>query len=373
MNRITELHETQSHPIPIPPPFEKNLPTITAQSEVMQNLLERLKRFAQTKYPTLILGETGVGKELCAHKLHEDSPWAHGPFVAVNCASIPRELMSAELFGCRPGAFTGAVNREGLLQTAHHGTLFLDEIGELSLDVQAILLRALERREVLPVGADRPRAVDFRLVCATHRNLAQMVKRKEFRADLFHRISALTVEVPPLRARLADLSTLAYELNPSVASRIGHEAWAKLLMYRWPGNIRELRNLLIRLECDRPEGMIKPHHLDLDHPPTSSEALVHCDEGSFLLSALQGRELKSSPQDWLDSLTLQELITWQIVRAVERSESVAAAARILQVSRNTIYRYLEVAFETSSCDPHADEEETVPPYVEPPPLDDRVA
>lgn len=375
MNAVTDLpeREVSPHTSLVPPPFQETSPSITTQSEVMQSLVQRLERFAQAKHPTLILGETGTGKELCARKLHEASPWSAGPFVAVNCAAIPRELMSAELFGCRPGAFTGAVKREGLLKSAHHGTLFLDEIGELSLDAQAVLLRALERREVMPVGSDQPRAVDFRLVCATHRNLAQMVKRKTFRADLYHRLSALTVEVPPLRARLPDLSALAYELSPQVASRIGREAWAQLLTYAWPGNIRELRNLLIRLECDRPEGVIKARHLNLSPPAPSSQALARPQEGSFLLSALQGEELKRSPQEWLDALTLKELITWQVVRAVERHEGISGAARVLQVSRNTIYRYLEVAFEASGLDPHLGEQDTAPPYAEPAPEEGRVA
>ena len=366
MNIATDKHKSTAPQAQIPPPFQRDTPALTAESDVMRRLVERLERFASSRHPALILGETGVGKELCAHRLHEASPWAEGPFVAVNCAAIPRELMSAELFGCRPGAFTGAVNRDGLLQSAHQGTLFLDEVGELSLDAQAILLRALERKEVHAVGADRPRAVDFRLVCATHRDLTRMVRKGSFRADLYHRLSALSVEVPPLRERAADLSALAHELNPGVASRLGRAAWGQLLTYAWPGNIRELKNVLARVECERPSGVIRARHLDLSSPPAEAPALVELDKGSFLLSYLQGEQLRRSPQEWLDSLTLRELITWQVVRAVERCESVAGAARALQVSRNTVYRYLEVAFESSGQDQEAAEQETAPPYAAPP-------
>jgi len=365
MNIATDAQQSAPPRQQIPSPLQRELPSFTAESDVMRRLVDRLDRFARSRHPTLITGETGVGKELCAHRLHEASPWAEGPFVAVNCATIPRELMSAELFGCRPGAFTGAIRREGLLKSAHQGTLFLDEVGELSLDAQAVLLRALERREVLPVGADRPRAVDFRLVCATHRDLNQMVRAGSFRADLYHRLSALIVEVPPLRARLSELSALSAQLNEGVASRLGREAWEHMLAYSWPGNVRELRNLLVRLECERPEGLIRASHLKLclNPPPAQSAARPH--EGSFLMSALQGAELRPSPQSWLDSLTLKELITWQVVRSVERHESVAGAARALQVSRNTIYRYLEVAFEQAGHDPHCAHADTAPPMAAP--------
>ncbi|MBM4291410.1 MAG: sigma-54-dependent Fis family transcriptional regulator [Deltaproteobacteria bacterium] len=333
-------------PRPLPAPLSREQTALSGRSAAMRALSDRVDRFAPSSLPALVLGETGVGKELCARALHERSPWAAGPFVAVNCAAIPRDLVSAELFGCTQGAFTGAQQRLGLISSAHLGTLFLDELGELPLDAQAALLRALERREVCPVGGVTPRPVQFRLVSATHRDLADMVRLGRFRADLYHRVSTLTLEVPPLRARLADLSDLVRELSASVAGRLTRDAWLALRAYPWPGNVRELRNLLARVELSHPEGPVSPVQLELAPPPPPPR--VSPAAGSFLPSAADPRAhaVGAGAQELaevIDELTLKELITLQVLRAVERHNGVSGAARALEVSRGTIYRYLDLA------------------------------
>lgn len=210
-----------------------------------------LRTMAKTSLPLLLGGENGTGKDLAAGVVHEISRRS-GPFVAVNCAAVPTNLAETEFFGCVRGAFTGAENRTGYCQQALGGTLFLDEVGELPLEIQATLLRVLENHELRRVGSPRMESTDFRLVCASHRDLAAEVVAGRFREDLYYRVQVLSVKLPALRERKEDIPLLAHHFLEVDASLLGRQvrpgpsALAKLSEFHWPGNLRQLRNVLLR-------------------------------------------------------------------------------------------------------------------------------
>jgi DNA-binding NtrC family response regulator len=220
----------------------------------MLELQRVVERVAQRTIPVLLLGETGTGKEVIARELHRCSPRRGKPFVVVNCAAIPDGLVESTLFGCKRGAFTGADrDRPGAFVQAEGGTLFLDEVGELSAAAQAALLRALDSKRVCPVGDCHEIEVDARVVAATHRDLSAMKGQGSFRLDLYHRLNALTLELPPLRSRREEIAPLAEHFllraahdSRTAVCRIEPEAMAKLVAYDWPGNVRELRNVIER-------------------------------------------------------------------------------------------------------------------------------
>ena len=225
---------------------------IIGHSAPMEHLYERMRIVAPAPSTVLIVGESGTGKELVANALHQNSPRASGPFVAVNCGAIPGEILESELFGHEKGAFTGAHQRRiGLIETASGGTLFLDEISELSPELQVKLLRVLEDRKVTRVGGSATIPVDFRLVAATNRSLEQWVAEGRFRQDLYYRLKVVTLEIPPLRERPEDIPLLVShfleqfnrDLDRNVTG-IDQAALNALMRYPWPGNVRELRNLL---------------------------------------------------------------------------------------------------------------------------------
>ncbi len=228
---------------------------IVWQSPVMERLMTQIRRVAASETRVCILGETGTGKELVARTLHENSPRHAGPFVTLNCAAVPAELIESELFGHEKGAFTGAAARHtGKFEQAHGGTLFLDEIGDMPLAMQAKLLRVLEEGEVERVGGDRPIRVDARVIVATHRNLEDLVRQNAFRQDLFHRIYVYPLAIPPLRERPEDIPVLARHFAAQISAQNGWkekpfvaEALKDLQGYAWPGNVRELRNVVERL------------------------------------------------------------------------------------------------------------------------------
>lgn len=224
-------------------------------SAAMKALMTEVERVAASETRVCIRGETGTGKELVARTLHEKSPRKAGPFITLNCAAVPAELMESELFGHERGAFTSAASRHtGKFEQAHRGTLFLDEIGDMPLAMQAKLLRVLEEGEIERVGGDKPIPVNVRVVVATHRNLEEQVRRNAFRQDLYHRIFVFPVVLPPLRDRLEDIPVLAEHFARQVAEQNGWktkkfsaEAIAELSRYLWPGNVRELRNVVERV------------------------------------------------------------------------------------------------------------------------------
>ncbi|HEY4663631.1 MAG TPA: nitric oxide reductase transcriptional regulator NorR [Comamonas sp.] len=227
---------------------------IIGESKPLRSLLKELQVVADTELPVLLLGETGVGKELFARRLHQMSRRSMKPLVHVNCAALPEALAESELFGHVRGAFSGAITeRPGRFEAADGGTLFLDEVGELPLSIQAKLLRALQNGEIQRLGADRPRKVDVRIIAATNRNLKQRVQDGSFRADLYHRLSVYPVQIPPLRERGNDVLLLAgffLELNRARLGlrslRLSPAAEDALRRYSWPGNVRELEHVLSR-------------------------------------------------------------------------------------------------------------------------------
>jgi two-component system, NtrC family, nitrogen regulation response regulator NtrX len=225
------------------------------KSAVMQAVMAKVERVAASETRVCILGETGTGKELVAHTLHNHSARHNGPFVTLNCAAVPAELIESELFGHEKGAFTGATTRHlGKFEQANGGTLFLDEIGDMPAMMQAKLLRVLEQNEIERIGGDRAIEVHVRVIVATHRNLEELVRRGEFRQDLYHRVFVFPISLPPLRDRKEDIPLLVDFFAKSVAEQndwptreITADAYAELERYSWPGNVRELRNVVERL------------------------------------------------------------------------------------------------------------------------------
>ena len=227
---------------------------IVGQSRVVRELYKVIGKVSANDVSILITGESGTGKELIAKAIHQNSQRAKGPFVAVNCAAIPRDLLESELFGYRKGAFTGAEeNRPGYFELANQGTLFLDEVGDLPLNLQAKLLRVLQEKEVQRLGSSEAKAIDVRIFAATNQNLEKMVQERKFREDLFFRLNVIPIHLPPLRERKEDIPLLSEYFLSKLAQEaaipvkvLSPEAMQMLESYRWPGNIRELENVIKR-------------------------------------------------------------------------------------------------------------------------------
>lgn len=260
---------------------------IIGNSPVMQRIFDMMKKGARSNITVSITGETGTGKELAAKALHYNSQRSDKPFVAVNIAAIPKELIESELFGHEKGAFTGAVStRKGKFEEAHKGTLFLDEIGEMDINLQSKLLRALQEREITRVGGDKVIQVDVRVIVATHRNLSEEVKAGNFREDLYYRLLGLPIELPPLRDRGNDILLLAKSFletfcseNQMGAKRLSNAAQKKLLNYHWPGNVRELR-AIIELAAVMAEGdVIESDHVNFNNTEEISDVVF--EEGTL--------------------------------------------------------------------------------------------
>ncbi len=252
---------------------------LVGKSAAFNRALGELQRVAMSDLPVLLLGESGSGKELFARAVHEASPRVHGPFVVVDCSGLTETLFESELFGYEKGAFTGAhVRKAGLVETAKGGTLFLDEIGDVPLAMQVKLLRLIESGTFRRVGAVDTQQAEFRLVAATHKPLEEMVAKGDFRQDLYYRISAFPIHLPPLRERPDDIPLLVESLLQRGAGgegkslKISTEAMGQLLQHDWPGNIRELRNVIERARLFADDGVIKKEHLALDrfNPPRTT-------------------------------------------------------------------------------------------------------
>ena len=304
------------------------LATLDTGDGAMLAVIERARRVIDKPIALLLQGESGVGKELFARACHDSGPRRQGAFVAVNCASLPETLIEAELFGYRPGAFTGACRdgAAGRIREAHGGTLFLDEIGDMPLAMQARLLRVLQERQVQPLGGGKPVAVDFQLVCATHRRLRAEVDAGRFREDLYYRVNGLTLQLPPLRER-SDLSALMAKMLRDIApgreAQLAPDVVAAFATYRWPGNLRQLSNVL-RTGC----ALIDDGQLiDWSHLPD--------DVAEELIGLPKPRAVEDTETD----LRLQ---AGRCVRqAVSASHgNLSEAARRLGISRNTLYRKL---------------------------------
>jgi len=237
---------------------------IVWSGEAMRKVMSQIERVAASETRVCILGETGTGKELIARTLHERSPRASGPFITLNCAAVPAELIESELFGHEKGSFTGAAARHiGKFEQAEHGTIFLDEIGDMPLPMQAKLLRVLEENEIERIGGDKPILVDVRVLVATHRDLGALAKEGKFRQDLFHRVYVFPLLLPPLGERREDIPNLVEHFAKQVCAQNGWkpvpftpEAIQALQSHPWPGNVRELRNVVERLMLLATEGQV---------------------------------------------------------------------------------------------------------------------
>jgi two-component system, NtrC family, nitrogen regulation response regulator NtrX len=278
---------------------------VIGDSVPMKALRQQIAVTAPTNGRVLIFGESGTGKELVAHALHAASLRGKGPFVEVNCAAIPEELIESELFGHVKGSFTGASeDKVGKFQKADGGTLFLDEIGDMSLRTQSKVLRVLEEQRFEPVGSSQTITVDARVIAATNKNLEQEIARAAFRQDLFYRLNVIPFFVPPLRERLEDISTLARYFLDEFSAEYGKKtrelsvtAMEILVRYPWPGNVRELRNLVERLVIVCPQARIESHHLppelfrgigqSPDHPYSTLHEARSAYEREFILRKLQ--------------------------------------------------------------------------------------
>ncbi|MPT53126.1 sigma-54 dependent transcriptional regulator [Delftia sp.] len=298
---------------------------LVSDSEAMRQVFKRIGLAADSDATVLVLGETGTGKELVARALHRNSARAERPFVAVNCAAIPADLMESELFGHVKGAFTGAVSdRAGRFREAQGGTLFLDEVGDMPLPTQAKILRALQEREITPVGASRALPVNVRIIAATHRDLPDAVRQGRFREDLWYRLQVVPVHLPPLRERLGDVLLLAEHFlrqgGGASPKRLGADAARLLLAHDWPGNVRELRNAMERAALLCPGPVIGPEHIGLQPAAANGPAI---DWNGPLAPAVAQLE--------------REMVTRALAATMGNR---AEAARRLGLSRQQLYRKL---------------------------------
>ena len=317
--------------------YQHTLDCILGNSPALLEQKRLLTRYAQVDSPVLILGETGTGKELFAHSLHASSSRAQSPLVSINCAAIPKELFESELFGYAEGAFSGAHKdgKVGLVELADGGTLFLDEIGDLSQDAQSKLLRFLENKTFCRVGSVTSRKVDFRLVCATNKDLLEMVVNGRFREDLFYRISPLQIQVPPLSHRKEDIPLLMGHFLKRLDRddlTFSPATMRVMTSYSWPGNIRALRNVITHAASTCTLTQIEPHHL-----PTWLRDRVGVS--SDTISPTPGTH-KGEPQENISSLA--EMMSQQESRTLvehlrQNGGNVTRAAKKLGISRATLY------------------------------------
>ncbi|APW37967.1 sigma-54-dependent Fis family transcriptional regulator [Rhodoferax koreense] len=303
-------------------------------SDAMREVHKRIGLAAASSAPVLVLGETGTGKEMVARALHRHSARAGAPFVAINCAAIPKDLLESELFGHVRGAFSGATaDRPGCFRAADGGVLLLDEIGDMAPAVQAKILRVLQEGEVTPLGSHRTVRVDVRVIAATHRDLAAAVRDGRFREDLLYRLDVLTIRLPPLRERLADILPLAEHFlrraaaddHDAPAKLLSNDAAQWLLRHPWPGNVRELRNLMARCQA-----LVR-------HRVIGAE-----DLGPAMDQADRAQAGTALPADWLDGelpAAVERLERLLIAHALARSQgNRAEAARSLGIHRQLLYR-----------------------------------
>ena len=312
---------------------------IVGSSRGVKQVIERIEKVAPSNARVLILGENGTGKELVARAIHALSPRAQGPFVEVNCAAIPGELIESELFGHMKGSFTGAfADREGKFELADGGTLFLDEIGDMSLAAQAKVLRALEEGVISRVGSGKALRVDVRVIAATNKNVPAEIAAGRFREDLYFRLNVVPIEIPPLRARRADIPQLVEHFVAQFTEQSGlarkefeKEAVKRLTAYDWPGNIRELRNAVERL-------------LILTAGPVVTPEDVERLAGVGTREAGSGGDLAGAP--WMRAATFEEFKqaaerAYLLAKLKEHDWNVSETARTLNMPRSNLYKKIE--------------------------------
>lgn len=303
---------------------------IIFSSEKMQNIVQLSLKIAQVDSTILILGESGVGKELIARIIHSSSKRKDNSFVTINCGAIPEHLLESELFGYEEGAFTGAKKggKTGLFEEAHKGSIFLDEIGDLPLSLQVKLLRVLQEGEITRVGGSRPRKIDVRIIAATNAHLEKLVAEKEFREDLYYRLNVVPIEVPSLRERKEDIIPLTFHflkkfnLKYSLNKRMSPEVLDQLITYEWPGNVRELENIVERMVVTSNEDMIS-----YDSLPALLRSSEHTDDGPISIAKIMPLR---------DAIQMVEKIL--IDRALKEYGSTRKAARALGINQSTVVR-----------------------------------
>ena len=335
------------------PANQARTPEIIGEAPAMQEVFRAIGRLSHSNITVLINGESGTGKELVAHALHRHSPRAASPFIALNMAAIPKDLMESELFGHEKGAFTGAAaQRRGRFEQADGGTLFLDEIGDMPLPMQVKLLRVLQERTFERVGSNKTQNVDVRIIAATHKNLEKMIEDGTFREDLYYRLNVFPIEMAPLRERVEDIALLLNEL----ISRMEHEkrgsirfnsaAIMSLCRHDWPGNVRELANLVERLAIMHPYGVIgvgelpkKFRHVDDEDEQLASSLREELEERAAINAGLPGMDAPAMlPAEGLDLKDyLANLEQGLIQQALDDAGGVVArAAERLRIRRTTL-------------------------------------
>jgi transcriptional regulator with GAF, ATPase, and Fis domain len=327
--RAREVERLRARDLPEAAGADGEVDGVIARSPAMRRVLALAKKVAPTDAPVLVLGESGVGKEVVARALHALSSRGKGPFVAENCAALSEQVLESELFGHEKGAFTGAHERHvGLFESARGGTFLLDEVGEMSPNLQAKLLRVLQEREIRRVGGTERIQVDVRVIAATHRDLEAFVAAGKFRADLFYRLNVLRLEVPPLRERREDVAALVEHFASASAISLEPQARELLLAHEWPGNVRELENEMRRLAAIVPQGgTVRPGLLSASvtgrpAPPQAAPA----EDGPPILGVWK----------------LDELEKEMILRALRRAHgNKALAARLLGLAKSSFYHRLE--------------------------------
>ncbi len=329
INKIEEQLENYKNELTQANRSKYSFNSIVGQSPLIKQAISMAKKSAYTNSNVLILGESGTGKELFAHAIHNSSARRSKPFVKVNCAAIPAELLESELFGYEEGAFTGAKKggKMGKFEVADQGTIFLDEIGDMPLNMQAKLLRVIQEREVEKIGSNQVKRIDVRIIAATNRDIESMIQEKRFRLDLYYRLNVVTIEVPPLRDRKEDISGLAEVFIDKLRARylkkvegISDVAIEKLSRYQWPGNIRELENIIERaINIMEPDTVIKPKHLPVDIAGT-----YDLDEVKTLRQIVEETEKKA------------------ILNCLEfMNHNKSKVAKTLGISRTALYEKLE--------------------------------
>jgi transcriptional regulator with PAS, ATPase and Fis domain len=314
---------------------ESTFGEILGQSIPFKESLHLAEKYAALSANLLIQGESGTGKELYAQAIHNQSR-PEGPFVAINCAAIPLTLIESELFGYEPGAFTGAERkgRTGKIELANEGTLFLDEIGDMPMELQPVLLRVLEEKRIMRIGASKYTPVNFRLITASNKDLLELVKNNQFRADLYYRLAVLKILIPPLRERETDIIWLAKHFAGIVAEQqristpdLSDQAVFQLLQYDWPGNVRELHNVMIYAVNMAGNGIIGPEHLPRE---------ISHKEPENINNASQSTRFAKQEQ------SIQEMEKIMIMQALINADfNVYHAADHLGISRSTLYRKMK--------------------------------
>ena len=340
---INDLRNLVSQAVKLSEPTRSGASQLVGESPSIQRLNETIHKLARSQAPVYISGESGTGKELVAKLIHELGPRAQFPFVPVNCGAIPHDLIESEMFGHKKGSFTGAASdKPGLFQAANEGTLFLDEVAELPLQMQVKLLRAIQEKRVRPIGAQEEVAIDCRILSATHKNLAQLVEEGTFRQDLFYRINVIELSVPALRERGADISLLTKHFLDKLSADIGIEeprldegAENALLAYRFPGNVRELENILERAITLCDNGVISSEDLRLP-----SEAGVEPEPDAS--AAASGSSAEPVEQEGPLQSYLDEVERQRILEALEKTRwNKTKAAKLLGISFRALRYRLE--------------------------------